>query len=198
MSAPKKPRRKWTQQEIEKCLHVLAWENGSAIRSIPIIEEQFGISVPKPTLISWKNQLHRDRYHQIREEVIPKIRARAAESAMSLAEEQAEVSAQILHRIRDELPEIPARDLAGALRNVETSKAINLDKHQVLTGAPTSVVEHRSLRDLVHGLEKRGVIRIQDAEVVEHDELPPGPPSEDDSEPERKPGAEGRTTGSDA
>lgn len=194
----RKPKRRWTQQDIEKCLHVLAWENGSAIRSMPIIKEQFGISVPKATLVTWKNRLHRDRYHQIREEVIPKIRARAAESAMSLAEEQAEVSAQILARIKEELPEIPARDLAGALRNVETSKAINLDKHQVLTGAPTSVVEHRSLRDLIQGLEKRGVVRIQDAEVVEHDELPPGSSTEDDRLAEREPGQEGNTTGSDA
>jgi hypothetical protein len=51
-------------------------------------------------------------------------------------------------------------NLPGALRNVETAKAINVDKSALLRGRPTQIVERRDAAELLRKLQATGVVAL--------------------------------------
>ena len=49
----------------------------------------------------------------------------------------------MLAKLGEDFEKLPPRDQPGAIRNISTSKAINIDKAALLRGQPTEIVEHR-------------------------------------------------------
>jgi hypothetical protein len=84
-------------------------------------------------------------------------------------------------RTKEELPNIPPRDLPGALRNVATTAAINADKVMLLRERPLPrPPDPRSFDEIVKALEALGAIKqitveataveLPDAEVIDESE----------------------------
>lgn len=126
--------------------------------------------VPETTLRRW---LVKDaaEYERVRTEVAPKLEAVILNDLRGFVLEASRVKAVALQKTLEalEADAIPQRDLPGALRNITTAEAISVDKIMVLSGRPTSVVEHRSLGQLVARLAAIGAVVDGSAE-----ELPAG------------------------
>jgi crotonobetainyl-CoA:carnitine CoA-transferase CaiB-like acyl-CoA transferase len=99
---------------------------------------------PVPTgrcIRDWAEQ-HADRLHELREELHPQIAKKIASDAEALALKLAEAETLITERllVAVEAGSLPDKELSGALRNVTTSKALQVDKlSSPLRGRPTVI-----------------------------------------------------------
>jgi hypothetical protein len=74
-----------------------------------------------------------------------------------------------LDKLEREYDEISPRELPGAVRNLSTTAGIHEDKAANLRGDPTTVIEHRSYKEVVDKLKQMGVIE-GDAEEMPEDQ----------------------------
>jgi hypothetical protein len=164
---------RFNDEEIDTALLTLALCSGTSRRASAELGA-VGIDVDQSTLHRWRTALHTRRYERLYKEQLPRIGERVALRCEELAESQADLAARLVRAIDEKLPDIPARDLPGALRNVETAKAINVDKSALLRGKPTQIVERRDAGELIRRLNALGVIDST-AEEEDSPSLPPGP-----------------------
>jgi hypothetical protein len=101
------------------------------------------ISIPRPTIEGWVRKIHRERYQQLRHELVPRIHAKIAAECEDTAELAGQLEREMLVKLGKDYKQLAPRDQAGAIRNVSTTKAINVDKAALLRGQPTEIVEHR-------------------------------------------------------
>lgn len=148
-------RSRYTPAERERGLTALALASGNSRRAAALLKEQ-GLSIPASTLFTWP-QLYPDEYQAVREGVLPRVKAELAEAHSALAARQVEVSSEMTERLAKEMGGIPVRDLAGAIRNIDTGSGIHTQRAAELRGEPT-IIEHRSLKEIIGGLERRGII----------------------------------------
>jgi hypothetical protein len=94
---------------------------------------------------------------------------------MALAAKQMAVSEQMTQRLAEQVGEIPARDLPGGIRNIDTGAAIHTDKAALLREEPTQIVR-RDSTEIKRELKARGI--ILDGTVVEDDPLALPPASD--------------------
>lgn len=163
---------KYTEEQRELALTTLARFNGNATRA----SKALGGYPERQTLRKWK-KLHHARYLELQQEVIPQIRAAQAERAAELARKEATVEEEALALLRDNLVKLDPRDLGGALRNVATSKGINLTHMDKLQAPPERPADNaNNLVEAIAKLERMGVItvagkepdvQVPDAEIVE-------------------------------
>jgi hypothetical protein len=93
-----------------------------------------GIKVPRSTLRDWATRQHVQRYREIQTEVIPEIEERLAQKSEGLATQYSDLEADVLVRLKKELPNVPVRDLSRAARDLATGKGISTDKARDLRG----------------------------------------------------------------
>lgn len=165
-------RPRYGNPEIERALIAVAYTNGNTHQAARDLAED-GLNIDHKTLWRWSRRLHVDRYEELRAEVLPRIRAHAAERHMALADAQMDVSRRMTERLAEEIEDVPARDLPGGIRNVTTAAAVHTDKAQLLNDQPTQIVK-REASEVLRALKARGIIidggEVLDAEVVEDDE----------------------------
>jgi hypothetical protein len=129
----------------------------------------------------WKRE-HADLYARVGSEVLPQVKRELAAEYTDLARHELAVSRKVLDRLDTEADEIPARDLAGTLRNVKVSAAVGTDKSQLLRDEPTQITQPRSSAEILRELRinfpdafvdsTAEEEKVQDARVVE--QLPEG------------------------
>lgn len=155
----------------QRAFLALALAGGNAARAAA------GLDVGERSLQRWRRS-HAEEYERVRRELAPQLEAVAVSEAYERVLELGRLEALVAAKLEAavEAGEIPARDLPGALRNITTSKAINVDKILALSGRPTQVVEHRSATDIVRRLAALGA--VTDASVVELPAPESAPPTE--------------------
>jgi hypothetical protein len=165
--------RRYDEQTIETALTVTALCGGNTRHAVKRLKEQ-GIDVPVSTLGRWKEQVHASRYAVIRDERAPEIQRRVAVAQEDVALKAAQVTGRMLERLEKEVPDIPTRDLAGAVRNVATTGGIGSDKLMVLRERPLPAqAAGRNTEEIIRALIAMGVVQeigaapVVDAEVVE-------------------------------
>lgn len=159
-------------EEIERGLVEVAAANGNVRAASKALAEQ-GVKVPKTTLHRWATDTHADRYLQIQAELMPRIRARAAEQHMELADRGMQLEHKVLEKLDSEVDEIPARDLPGAARNIATGAAIHTDKASVLRGEPTQILARHDIAEVTRSLRAKGIeLEVVDAGAVEVEDQP--------------------------
>lgn len=159
-------------EEVERALLALAESSGNAEAAARMLEAD-GLRIDSRTLRRWRSDTHAERYATIHGEVLPKLRAKAADRHMALAELQMDVSQAMTERLGAGLEDIPVRDLPGGIRNVDTAAAINTDKAALLRDQPTQIVR-RSFDEIKRELRAKGV--ILDGTVVDLDDERPALP----------------------
>lgn len=117
------------------------------------------ISFPHQTLSYWKHR-YADRYQAIREDVLPAVRAKAADEHMDLAERLMQANRQVIDRTIENTHLLEPRDLPGAARNLSVAAAVETEKAEMLNDRPTQRVSH-NLSGVLKDLKNLGV------EVVE-------------------------------
>jgi hypothetical protein len=162
-------KRDYSQEEITKGLLSVAYWNGNCRKASAFLKEG-GVKVPQKTLWRWYRQQYVAEYEQLRTEILPKVREKAAEDAMSLAESQREVAMEATEALKGKMDEIKPRDLSTTVRNMSVAAGVETDKAQLLAGQPTAIVM-RSASEVLRSLKAKGV-RIEDAEVVSEEDVP--------------------------
>jgi hypothetical protein len=164
---------KFSREELERALICVALNNGNTQKSAEQLAKE-GIHVSKDSLWAWtrKNPETMRLYFELQEECLPEIRQKAAERHMEAAESTMDLAAEARQRLKQELPKIAARDLPGALRNIDTSTAIHRDKARDLRGEASLVTatDKRDLQTVLRSLKGKGLAKAEeviDAEVVE-------------------------------
>jgi hypothetical protein len=153
--------------EKERGLIALAMANGNASQAARDLasDEEHGFTVSKETLLRWQ-QNEGERYAELRSQVLPKIRALAAQQHLRLAEQAATAASETLTLAKGKLSEIPARDLPGAVRNFSTASAIHVDKAQLLSDQPTAIVR-RGSAEVLRELAAEGLVIDVEAEEID-------------------------------
>lgn len=158
-------RRQYTEPEIQRALVTVAACSGNTRQASKLLSKD-GLRISHQNLHRWSRSKHVGQYEAIRGRLLPQIQEWAAEQHRALAEREMEVSAKMLDRLSREVDAIPARDLPGAIRNVDTGAGIHRDKAQLLAGQPTIRIE-RSASEILRALQGKGV--AVDAEVVDEE-----------------------------
>lgn len=134
----------------------LALYSGNRRRASKALADQ-GFRVPASTLNDWQQRAP-DTYAKVKRNLMPQIRELAAEQHSELAQLEGEAGRKLLDRLMAEYHEIPARDLPGAIRNLDVGQGINRDKAAVLRGENTDTpMPSRSVADILEALKARGV-----------------------------------------
>jgi crotonobetainyl-CoA:carnitine CoA-transferase CaiB-like acyl-CoA transferase len=133
--------RHYTPAEIDKALSAYVLTGGNAKQAQELLLSYDGKAPSDVTIGQWAKE-HADRYHELREELAPqvakKIAAEAEGLALKLAQAEEKLTAKLLEAIEN--GELPAKEYSGALRNITTSKALQVDKlSSPLRGRPTVI-----------------------------------------------------------
>ena len=164
------PQRRYVEEDIERGLTMLALCGGNWRRAGERLREQ-GFDIPPKTLESWKRQTHTQRYEETRARLLPRIQEKIAAEAEDLAIAYAETERQALEAF--DLSSLSPKDAAGAIRNLATAKAINVDKAQLMRGNPTQIVEKRDAGEILSKLKSRiGSVDVESEEITDAPALP--------------------------
>jgi hypothetical protein len=101
---------------------------------------------------------HADRLHELREELHPQIAKKIAADAESLAIKLAKVETLAVEQLAAAIEngELPAKELSGAVRNITTSKALQVDKlSSPLRGRPTVIHGQADPAELLANLTRK-------------------------------------------
>jgi transposase-like protein len=121
MSVKTRTRSRYSPEERERGLTTLILAGSS-----PKASKLTGI--PEATLKAWRRD-HHERYEQLQDELEPRIVKKIAAEAESLVLRIADREAKILESFTDdEIMSLDPKDKAATLRNLSTSKALQVDK----------------------------------------------------------------------
>jgi transposase-like protein len=111
----------WTPEDRERGLTALVLAGSSTIA-----EKECGI--PATNLRDWKSK-YRDEYDRLAKDLEPKVVDKIAAEAESMALRIAEREAEIIRRLTDQkIDDLNGKDMASALKNLSTAKALQIDK----------------------------------------------------------------------
>lgn len=158
----------WGPEEIELGLRTLVLTGGNAAaaaRRLASMEDPRPID--RRTLQHWKEDRFAHRYEQLVAEIRADLTTNVADQAMGLAEEVAEVEAELIRETRAKLKDIPAQHLARSALALAQVRSTNVQTARLLREQPTQISE---IRDPAEILAELRDLKVIDAEVVEEDE----------------------------
>lgn len=145
---------KYTEADIDQALLALALSGGSSAVASKRLKEQ-GAEIPEKTLRNWRENQYPKRYAHLQQKYgaeLEELAVRGIRSNLLLADQ---LERDMLEDFAGSYKSLDAKDKAGAIRNIATTKAINADKLLQLTGRPTQTIEHRNASDLLAQIAQR-------------------------------------------
>lgn len=111
--------------------------------------------IPAPTLRDWRRE-NPERYEQLRHDLEPQVAKKIAAEAEHLTQRVFEIEHRILDGFTDQdLADMKPTDRAAALRNLQTTAALGIDKlSSPLRERPSHVQHHHGLDDLMARMAK--------------------------------------------
>lgn len=169
--------RKYTAEEVDRALLVMALAGGNAVEASRQLEAQ-GQHVPERTLRYWKNDLHGDRYQGITENEAKRLDDHLVAQQREVALAASSASLLAVEAARREIEAGTVKDPARAAQALQTTAGIASDKMLTLQGKPVNITQHIGTKELLNRIAQRiGGTLIVDATVVEDDETPSSTPS---------------------
>lgn len=162
--------RRYTPEEIDRALLAYMVTGENAPRTLELLAASGVDDLPSTsTLHKWANTLHADRYAQLQTEQAPKVAERIASQAEALALRFADLERKLADRLEQDLEDGKVKDVSGALRNVSTSKALQIDKlSSPLRGRPTVITGHLDPSESINALARRlGIQHVLDGTAEE-------------------------------
>lgn len=139
MTVTARKRSRYSPEDIERGLAALVIA-GSSVRASEVT------GVKDVTLRAWKQE-HAERYEQLRHELEPQIARTIAAEAETLAQRIAGLEHQTVDQIEATIAELKPAEAAAALRNLSTSKALQVDKISSPLRERPSHVQHGTSPD---------------------------------------------------
>ncbi len=145
----------YTKEDVDRALTAIALYGGSSRRAARYLNDN-GHPIPRETIDRWARISHTARYDEIRNHQAPLIAERIASEAEAVALRASRIEHMIIDRIEEQLPNIPAEKLPETLRNITTTKSLNVDKvASPLRGRPSRITEVRDVSDILRSLENK-------------------------------------------
>src|SRR3954470_21036823 len=145
------PALRYAREVIERALYEVAFQAGNTRKAQQALAA-LGIHVPYRTMHDWVRGRFRNRYQEIATQATDELRERIARDTIDLAAGEKEALRQTLAGLAD----LNAVEASMVLRNLSTSKGINLDQEGKLRGRAGVVVDHRGFEDLAEALLRLG------------------------------------------
>lgn len=181
VTARKTSANKYTPEEVDLGLTALAAVNGNSRRANRELAAA-GVKIPHATLDLWAKKTHKDRYLELREEVLPHLKARMAEQLEQVVFQGSDLQARILTRLSNEMDDLDPKDLGKSFQQVSIGTGIASQRAGDLRGDEQVIRHTHDHTATLAGLQRLGLIPqdttaedITDAEVVPS--LPPSVPS---------------------
>lgn len=146
-------RRKYTEEQVERGLAELVLVANSETASKRLAAQ--GLRVTPALLRRWKSRTHADRYHQIRQRLLPQIRETLAMAAEDNAQLLAETERQLAQRLHDQAGEVETKDLGKAVQAVAVAFGISADKMLLLRGEPTQITMQMAPDEVLAEIDRR-------------------------------------------
>jgi hypothetical protein len=144
----------YTADELELALNILAMEGGRPTRTAELLASQ-GVKIPPQTLSDWKTRWA-DRYHDICTNLQEQRAERMAARAEDVAIRAAELELELLDQLAAQKGQLKAAETAGAIRNVTTTKTLNVEKViNPLRNRPSHITEIRNSDEILRALEAK-------------------------------------------
>lgn len=155
---------------VDTALTVLAVVNGNAHETSRRLEAQGvfkpdGTPIAVSTIRTWAKSTYADRYLEIREQVLPRIKMEMAEKMEGAALHGISIQEQIMSRLEQEIPNLAPKDLGKNLQHVGIATGINSQRSAELRGDPNFRPERTDIDEIKRGLERLGVIESTAEEI---------------------------------
>lgn len=173
----KTPARRYTLEQKELALHTLALTGNRYEHACDLLRNHpEGFQVSRQLLHLWATQQLPDRYEEIRTQVSQQVAQRVANQAEQIAIAAGELELQLIEDLQAKHHDMDARDVATALRNLTTTKALNIDKiASPIRGRPTVIHSDRTAQDILNALKALEPGLIIDNEPVEAEVIEDNP-----------------------
>ena len=135
-------RTSYTEAEIRLGLTEVALCSGNTRLAAGRLKDA-GKPIPRSTLEQWA-RTRPEQYEEVVREILPRVNEVVAAECISVARLAADAEVETLKRYHEVLPQLPARDVPGALRNVSTTKASIFSERESYAGSPRSSVTRSS------------------------------------------------------
>jgi hypothetical protein len=154
MSQKLPAKRRYTQEDIDYALTVVALCAGRTQYASDALAQE-GKNIPQGTLDNWKH--HTDgRYARIQEAAQDQIAQKIAAGAEAVALRAQEIETELLEELAKKKGELRASEVAGAVRNITTTKSLNVEKIvNPLRGRASTITEHRDANEILRSLASR-------------------------------------------
>lgn len=154
-------------EEVDYALAVLVLHAGRPKAASMALQAE-GRDISPSLLSSWKQ--HPDgRYDRVATQVMPRLDAKTANQLGEVVIKATSLESEMIDHLQDTYKTLDTKDVASALRNVSTTKGINADKLNVLTGRPTQIVETRDATQILKSLMSKLPAHVVDSTAVEID-----------------------------
>jgi len=145
----------YTEEQKERALQLMALLGNAAEVSRQLADDKGDpVGIPETTLRHWKNTSHRDRFLEIRADVLPQIQKTIA----AQLEDDVIADSAVIEKLRDEMllkiGDMKAGEIASAYRNLGVKRAVDIDKSQLLRGNPTEIVQTQNADELIGALAR--------------------------------------------
>lgn len=153
--AEKRTRRHYDLVDKERGMVATILAGGSTFHASKHLKDQ-GHPVPESTLRDWRDE-NPQRYSELQAELAPKLEQKIAAEAEELIVAIAAKERELIEALSPQaIAGLPAKDIAGALRNMSTSKALQVDKVQgPIRGRPKIVQHTYDADDALKSLARR-------------------------------------------
>lgn len=162
-----------TSIQRQAVLRVLVKAGGEADKCVELCR-QAKIKCPMPkTLEGWK---HDQDYAEIEAELAPAVAERIAAQAEAIALRIEEAERLAIDKVRERLEQNLDEQPSATLRNLSTSKALQIDKlSSPLRGRPTVIHGASDITEILAALQNRlGIVPSTAEEIPEAQMLPSG------------------------
>jgi hypothetical protein len=150
----------YSADDIERGLTALAVAGDNSLRAAELVPYS------SSTLRNWRLK-HADRYQEIRLERAPQIEQTIVQEARAFALSAGEVERQALQAVLKSIENGTCKDPASALRNVTTSKALQIDKVLQLEGRPSRITVTVTADEALTWAESQGWLTHVDSTAEE-------------------------------
>lgn len=175
----------YTPEQVERALQQLAL-TGSAPATSDILAstETDPLEIPAGTLRHWRAVSHRDRFEQIRRDHTTKIEQTVASRLEDTILAELDLGDELLEQITADIDKLKPGEKAALYKVLTVSRAVNVDKRQLLRDRPTQIVQYQDATEILDslalsapGVVVEGTVVESTADEISDADVVPEPPA---------------------
>lgn len=155
-----------SEYEVNVALTLLAKNHGKTIVTEEMLLAE-NVRVHRNTLATWRDVCFPARYQQIRNDLALEITEDTAARLYERAREADDATQAYIEAAVEKIDKVSPTHLAKNAASLAQATSQTIQTAELLRGKPTSIVENRSLPDLIGTLVKLGVAKAVQPEVIE-------------------------------